>query len=670
VLSFRKLYPSLSRLLPLALLLFVGGQKVSAQKVYATGTITGGLNGTGILAGSPYGLSRTSGGISDVGLFIALGIPTSNISNFYYAGSIKSTFGTPTGVGTSTIVGSSETVPISVKSNKSLNLLVPIAGANTFVQFRYGTTIPAGTTSYVKLKEKPTRNSVLDVALLGVLGLASTNIVVGEVYTNALEPENFPGSAIPFHLPSVDQNTGTALGTVSNPTKTDLVIDKNGEWYAAVAPTATGTYNSVRLTGEFPSDLNVLSAANWVEFNVYNAFTNAGTACSFRPAYTNEGKASGITLNLGVASSLLDLSEIVKNPTRAIDDDYGTYSAMSSGILTVGLLSTVSQTLYFDHKATVSDNLRLQLGLNPALLSLTLAQLEGIKIKFYNGGSTSPALTKSLGDLKTLLSLNLLNLASINGTSHRKLDLTFNPGVVFDRIEISFEQGLLGVGLLGDALRIYDVSMAASMPNITVQPSTVNSTNICENNTASFDVTATASAGGTISGYQWQYFDAGNWIDAPSGTSNTLNITSATTAMNNRLYRVKVTGGNPSCPQDVFSNEVVLTVNPKPSITLGTVLDICIETLAASIPYTAITENPTSYSITWTDPSSTLANVVDATFPATSPLSIPIPVSASTDTHHGTITVKNANGCTSSPAPFTLKINPKLPTPNLTITTN
>lgn len=663
MLSFRKPYSSLCRLLFIALLLGVSAKNASAQKVYATGTITGGLNGTGILAGSPYGLSRTGGGISDVGSFTALGIPTSNISNFYYAGSIKTTSGAPSGVGASTILGSGESVPILVQANKGLSaLLVPISGANSFIQFRYTTTVAAGTTSYLKLKEKPIRNSTLDVAALGILGLTSTNIVSGEVYTNALQPQD-------VFLGTQNQHTGTALSTVSNPTKTDLVIDKNGEWYAVVSPTAAGSYNSVRLTAQFPSDLNLLSLANTAEFNVYNAFTDAGATCNFRPAYTDEGKASGITLDVGALISALDLSQLVNNPTRAIDDDHDTYSSLSSGIASVGLLNTVSQSFYFDHKATASDNLRLQLGLNPSLLNLTLLQLEGIKIKGYNGGSTTPTFTKTLAELKTLLSLNLLNLASINGTTHKKLDLTFNPGVVFDRIEISFEQGLLGVGLLGDALRIYDVSMAESMPNITVQPSTALSTNICEGSAASFDVTASASAGGTITGYQWQYLDAGNWVNAPSGTSSTLNISSVTTAMNNRLYRVKVTGGNPSCPQDVFSNEVTLTVKPKPSITLGTDPSICVETLTALLPFTATTETPTSYSITWAG-GSPLTNIVDAAFPASSPISIPIHVSTPASTYAGTITVKNANGCISDPVNFNVIINPKITSPSVTITSN
>lgn len=660
--TLRPPYLSHTGFILFALFFVLGIKQSSAQKVYATGTITGGLNGTGILAGFPYGLSRTAGGITTVGSLTSLGIPTSNTSNFYYAGTIKTTAGAPANVGASMILGSAETVPILVQANKGLNaLLVPVSGANSFVQFRYTSTITAGTSTYLRLKEKPVRNSTLDVVALGVLGLTSSNVVVGEVYSNALQPQN-------VSLGTQNQHVGTALGTVSNPTKTDLVLDKNQEWYAIVAPTAPGTYNSVRLTAQFPTDLNLLSLANSVEFNVYNAFTDAGESCNFRPLYTNEGKATGITLDVGAAISSLDLSELVKNPTRAIDDNLDTYASLSSGIASVGLLNSVSQTFFFDHKATSSEELRLQLGLSTSLINLDVLHLNGITVKGYNGGAETPVFTKGLGDLTQLLSINLLNLATINGSSHKKLDLTFTPGVVFDRVEIIFEQGVLGVGLVGDAMRIYDVSMAASLPNITVQPSTANSTNVCEGSAASFTVNTAASAGGSISGYQWQYLDAGNWVNATSGTSGTLNISSVTSAMDNRIYRVKVTGGNASCPQEVISNEVILTVSPLPNITLGTHPTICEGTTIASLPYTATSATPTSYSIIWSTPG--LVDVNNVAFPASSPISLSVASSATAGTYNGTITVKNANNCVGTPVNFSIIINTKPAAPAFTISSN
>jgi hypothetical protein len=85
---------------------------------------------------------------------------------------------------------------------------------------------------------------------------------------------------------------------------------------------------------------------------------------------------------------------------------------------------------------------------------------------------------------------------TINGSqSHKKLDFIFKPGVQFDRLEVVFDQGVVSLGVLGDALRIYEVSLAPSLPHITVQPTTANSTNVCEGSTASFDVTAVASGG-------------------------------------------------------------------------------------------------------------------------------------------------------------------------------
>lgn len=557
--------PSLFTLLFTVMVMVFFGEEVRGQRVYATGTISGGINGTGLLAGAPIGLSRSGTLLPDVGNITLLGLPQSNTSNFYYSGSLFTSGGTPTGVGLSAILGSSETTPVVVEANKGLSaVLLPVSGASTFIQFRFTAPVASGTTTYLKLKDKPVRNSTLDVAALGVLGLSSTNVIAGELYNSALQPQNYPGSVIPLAAPIANQRVGTAIGSASNPTKTELLLDKNNEWYAAVTPTAIGSYNSVRLTAQFPADLNLLSLANSIKFNVYNAFTDPdGGVCSLKPRYTNEGKATGVSLNLGVAADLLDLTDIVKAPYKAIDNDLTTYSAMSSGILNVGLLNTVSQSFYFDHSATLNDGIRFQLGLHSDLIQLSLLNPSGIKFRAYKGTSEIAVYEKNLGEITQLLGLNLLNLITINGSpQQKKLDLTFNPNVEFDRFELVLDQGVLSLGVLSDALRIYDVALAPSLPVITVQPTAINSTDVCEGSTASFSVTANASGGGSITGYEWQYLDGTSWVSAPGGSSNTLNI-NTTNAMNNRWYRTVITGGNASCPQQVISNEAQLTVRPK-----------------------------------------------------------------------------------------------------------
>lgn len=539
----------------LTVLLFGAVEVGYGQRTYATGTITGGIIGAGLTVGAPYGINKT--GFETVGTLTVLGIPNNSSNNYYYAGTIYTENGQPTEVGISNILGENEITPAVISANKGLNaLLVPLSGSDAYIQFRFNSNINVNTPAFIKLKEKPEVNTTLDLDVLGVLGLSSSNNFTGEVYTGALQPQNYS-----YLLTSIrNQHIGLPVGNTSNPTITQLLIDKNGEWYARIVPTVnTGTYNSVRLTVQFPPALNLLSLSNSASANVYNAFIEPlGGICSVKPQFTNEGEASGITLNPGVASNLLKLSEIVSNPVGAIDDDPDSYSSFSSGILNIGVLNTVSQTIYFDHTASSYDGIHVRLGLSNDLIGLDLLALNGISFSAYQGSSENAVWTGSLGDLTNLLGLDLLHLISIGG-NHSELNLTFKPGIEFDRIKIELNQGLLGLGVLGDALRVYSISLSPPSPEIANEYQPTNST-ICESETISFTVTATVP-GGEITAYQWQYFDGTDWVPA-EGTNDqpTYSYSNTPTSFNGRRYRVRVTGGISGCEQTVYSNEATLSV--------------------------------------------------------------------------------------------------------------
>ncbi len=105
--------------------------------------------------------------------------------------------------------------------------------------------------------------------------------------------------------------------------------------------------------------------------------------------------------------------------------------------------------------------------------------------------------------------------------------------------------------------------MVRELPSIVTQP--VNSTT-CEFGTVNFDVTA---SGEDIS-YLW-YVDAntGTFVPVTGGnysgqSSPTLQIWSTTRAMNNYKYHVVVSG----CLPDAISDDVVLTVNQAPELTV------------------------------------------------------------------------------------------------------
>ncbi|MBK7626733.1 MAG: hypothetical protein IPJ16_05960 [Bacteroidales bacterium] len=108
---------------------------------------------------------------------------------------------------------------------------------------------------------------------------------------------------------------------------------------------------------------------------------------------------------------------------------------------------------------------------------------------------------------------------------------------------------------------------------------------------------------------------------------------------------------------------ISLTVNPLPTITsTGTVAPVCFTAGAqtTTMPYTATTNSPTSYSIDW----ATLADQGSTGYVflggGGNVPNIAVPAGTAAGTYLGTMTVTNANGCTNTKA-ISLTVNP-LPT--------
>ncbi|MCP9768347.1 choice-of-anchor D domain-containing protein, partial [Lacihabitans sp. LS3-19] len=98
---------------------------------------------------------------------------------------------------------------------------------------------------------------------------------------------------------------------------------------------------------------------------------------------------------------------------------------------------------------------------------------------------------------------------------------------------------------------------------------------------------------------------------------------------------------------DATNNPFVINIkgtgNENPNLTLGTITDICAGSNSFTIPYTATTGTPTTYSISGTG----ITTVTDASLPV-SPITVNLSSAASFGTNPSfTLTVKNATGCTS-----------------------
>jgi Secretion system C-terminal sorting domain/Calx-beta domain len=171
---------------------------------------------------------------------------------------------------------------------------------------------------------------------------------------------------------------------------------------------------------------------------------------------------------------------------------------------------------------------------------------------------------------------------------------------------------------------------------------------VCGGANTSFIVIAT----GTNLTYQWQVNTGVGFTNIANGgiytgaTAAILTLTAVPIANNGFTYRCVVN----DC---ATSNAVALTVNVLPTITLGTVPSICAGATSFTIPYTATTNTPTTYSLSGTG----FTTITDAALPAT-----PVLVNITSAAVFGTnptynLTVKNANGCVSTMASGSITVN-------------
>lgn len=144
-------------------------------------------------------------------------------------------------------------------------------------------------------------------------------------------------------------------------------------------------------------------------------------------------------------------------------------------------------------------------------------------------------------------------------------------------------------------------------------------------------------------------------------------LTQAASPYNNKL--IAITGGSAD-PVNVQCSGYV-TAPVLPSITLGTNPSICSGTTTASLPYSATTNSPNQYSITWdaTAIAAGFTNVALTALPV-SPITLTVPGGAIAGVYNGTIVVKNTtSGLSSTGTTFTVTINTSV-TPSVSIATS
>lgn len=433
--------------------------------------------------------------------------------------------------------------------------LVLNGGARLHIRNTDNTNFLKNSAVFFYIKTEP-EVSGLSLNLGGLLGAKAFSIS-GGVFQGASNPD--PGGL-------------GGLGAKTNfgnpqPSIDQILLDKNGEYYLSVTPTTSSDFNAVRLTTEMSSSLlDVVTVAATTSVRVYNVFqTIEGGPCSTKPIFTDPGQQTGINIDLS-GLQLFNLGDLIKQPDFAIDENPNTtYSEISPAL--VSAVGSLSQTFFFNHNTSVSDGVKFKLSLPTGLLDLGL--LTNISFQAYNNFT---AVGSQIPLSEALLGIDLLNIPVLGDNYIEPFDVLIKPNQIFNKIKVTFNTF---VGLsTNNSLRIYDVILAPSRPEIVNPSDHPENTTICETEIASFTITATVPGDGAIT-YQWQYFDGTSWVQA-SGVNNqtTYKYINTPLSFNGRRYRVAITGGISGCEQTIYSNEAILTVTELPGKPHLTITDV------------------------------------------------------------------------------------------------
>jgi hypothetical protein len=194
----------------------------------------------------------------------------------------------------------------------------------------------------------------------------------------------------------------------------------------------------------------------------------------------------------------------------------------------------------------------------------------------------------------------------------------------------------------------YD-DVVIAFPVLAAQPGafTVSSANVCQGQTG---VTYTVPNDASVT-YTWNYTGTGATING-TGNSVTVDFNATSTSGN-----ISVNATN-SCGTSA-DRTMAITVNPLPTITLGTFPEVCEGITPANLTYSAVANSPNQYSIDFDAAAEVVgfADVTNAALPA-SPIAVTVPVAASPATYNANLRVRNTGTmCISIIYPITITVN-------------
>lgn len=257
----------------------------------------------------------------------------------------------------------------------------------------FGSSIPAGKTTYVRINSLTQTGLNLDLSsLLNALGLLENQTI------------------------SVSSNGGV--------TKQELVRNAAGELFIAITP--TNSYTSVTVGLNFDNSTSQLLGVALGRITMTIDYAASYENLVLAPCDAASFAFAGV--NPHAAGIALTLTEALQNPERAIDGDVsaGNFSLLQNGA--VALASTVSQTVFLGKTSPGTNEVVATISKPSALLNLGV--LENIVFQAYLG-ETAVGTPQTVENL--LVDLDLLTLFGNDGLA----TISFVPGSAYDRIKVT-----------------------------------------------------------------------------------------------------------------------------------------------------------------------------------------------------------------------------------------
>jgi len=314
----------------------------------------------------------------------------------------------------------------------SSGVAIGIGAYSGNLEIQFPTTIPANTTTYVKIQ---TEDNILPSLLGGSLGTLLSNALGTALIGNqqfTVEAKN--GATVVLQGRSEFANEFAT-------SRLSIVANANNEYFISLTPSQA--YRSIKLTNRLGA---LVGLGNTKRLDVYEAFYIETPDICGGASYTS---FDGNGLNLDLLSTG---GAGVTNPNYVLDSDPDNFSRLSMGVL--GVAASIEQTVYFDGTSQLTDQFFVKLKIDPSLLAVGVAN--NINIIASNG----PTIIQSV-NLNTLLNQQILTLLQ----GGEAVSVPFSPNATVNRITVRYNS-LLNVQLT-QRLDFYGVTRTPAQPIIT-----------------------------------------------------------------------------------------------------------------------------------------------------------------------------------------------------------